>query len=363
MNHIARLACIIGLVGLGSPSGAAADEFGTAGPFGELRVATCGVPLLEQAKGACDPAPIADQLSPTERSAALLTRAKRLLLLMRGDEAQKDLASATRVDHNNLEALIFSARYFLANGPDEAAERAVNAALLIAPANPYALATRGSLFHRRGNVAGALTDLDAAAAGAPTDRDIHRIRATLFMEIGGLDRAASDLDRALTTDPDDARSRSLRVDLLLRQERYADAIRDLTALRRTDLRNPEYLHKLATARLNLGDEATILDELTAAFAVPVPQRSAMMHNRAFRELALQRAVLLVRANRGADAMLAIDDVLSGNETPAILKLQLFLRASGFADVLLDGKRSRAFEDALRRCFADSVCGRGIVRKV
>jgi hypothetical protein len=40
-------------------------------------------------------------------------------------------------------------------------------------------------------------------------------------------------------------------------------------------------------------------------------------------------------------------------------MQVYLRNNGFPDLTLDGKRSQSFDDALKACFVNEACGRGI----
>ena len=45
------------------------------------------------------------------------------------------------------------------------------------------------------------------------------------------------------------------------------------------------------------------------------------------------------------------------------EMVVYLRRNGFPDVHIDGERSTDFDNALRSCVLDRVCGRGITRHI
>ena len=78
---------------------------------------------------------------------------------------------------------------------------------------------------------------------------------------------------------------------------------------------------------------------------------------------MQRALLLVQLHRKADANLDLDAILTVGGRRSLLRMQIYLRRNGFADLPLDGERTAAFDSALESCFINQACGRGLVRSL
>ena len=58
-----------------------------------------------------------------------------------------------------------------------------------------------------------------------------------------------------------------------------------------------------------------------------------------------------------------DALVGSGGARAILRIQVYLRRSGFPDVPVDGKRSDAFDDAVKACFINEACGRGLAQGI
>lgn len=90
-----------------------------------------------------------------------------------------------------------------------------------------------------------------------------------------------------------------------------------------------------------------------------PERSSAAM---FGDLYLQRAILLVEIGRTDDAMRDLDSIGAIGGPRAVLRLQVYLRGHGFSDVPIDGKRSQILDDAIKACFVNKACGRGLTQR-
>jgi hypothetical protein len=83
----------------------------------------------------------------------------------------------------------------------------------------------------------------------------------------------------------------------------------------------------------------------------------------FNQLMVQRAILLAKLDRSAEAGRDLDVIVTSGGKRVVIRLQVFLRRNGFEDVPLDGKRTAAFDEALQACIVNQACGRGLVRSL
>ena len=208
---------------------------------------------------------------------------------------------------------------------------------------------------------GALRDVSAALEQQPDDEDMLFIRARTWMQLDRYDAAKKDLDRALELEPDDNRAWLFRAQLHLRRGELDQAVSDATALlarRAADISGRE---TRALAYMALGRNNDAIDDLSFVLGPPGDPGAATPVSARFRQLFVQRAILLIKAGRTADANLDLDTIFKAGGQRAVLRMQLFLRKNGFSEVALDGKRSAAFDSALKACFINQACGRDWVR--
>jgi hypothetical protein len=119
----------------------------------------------------------------------------------------------------------------------------------------------------------------------------------------------------------------------------------------------------AVARGRLGDFAGAIDDLSAMLGQPGQPTNVTPAQPAFGDLYLQRAILFAAIGRPDDAMRDLDSIVAVGGQRAILRMQVYLRAHGFAGLPIDGKRSNAFDDAMRACFVENVCWQGLGQQI
>jgi tetratricopeptide (TPR) repeat protein len=154
----------------------AADPLGTAGRIRMFAFANCGAPIIQQIEGACDPAPVADSLPAQDRAQAHLKHAVALVGFGRIDQAYDATDDALRADNRYADALVFRARLALARMMGDDIVRDLNAGLLVAPDNPYLLATRAEYVLENGDPCSALPAVSKALEQRPDDVDILWIK-------------------------------------------------------------------------------------------------------------------------------------------------------------------------------------------
>lgn len=340
----------------------AADPLGTAGRFRVFGWANCGKPILEQMQGSCDPAPVADNLPAPLRAEAHLKRAMALVSFLRMEQAAAAVGEALKTDPTYADALVFRARLSLSQMHADAAIRDLNGGLYLAPGNPFLLATRAEYLLDSGDPKAAQRDIVQALQQRPDDVDILWIRARTRMALNQLNDAKADLDRALELEPDERRVRLFRAQVQLRSGEFEAAVADASSLLKI---RPDVsaLEVRAVAYTALDRFAEAVADLTALLGEPGTPSQASPQFPHCSQLLVQRAILLVRLGRAADANRDLDTITTVGGRPALLRLQLFLRKNGFSDLPLDGQRSAAFDDALQTCFINQACGRGLIRSL
>ena len=356
---------LIGTLAVGvmtSMSGAVAqDSLGTAGPLRFVGGAPCPAGLLAQMHGKCDPPPVDPKLDPHARSAAEVKRAIALIGLIRMDQAGEAINAAIAADPNNVAAYTLRARLAIPTSLGSA-EADVNAGLLLAPHDSDLLATRAYLRGSR-DVEGAIRDADAAIATNPNNADAYWIRSRLLRSVGKLAAAEADLTKALTVEPYDTQARTARAQMRLALDRPTDAAADASALLEQNSADLSARQVRAVARAKLGDLQGAADDLTAILGKPGQPTNVMPSNPSFGDLYLQRAILFAKLDRPDDAMRDLDTVAAIGGQRAILRMQVYLRAHGYADLPIDGKRSTALDNAMKACFVQNACWPGLTQRI
>jgi tetratricopeptide (TPR) repeat protein len=347
---------------IGFDGAAAANSLGTAGPFRMVGTATCPAGLLAQLQGQCDPPPADPKLAAQPRAAAEVQRALKLIALARMDQAKSALDAAIAADPNNVAAYKLRARLAIPASLGSA-EADVNAGLLLAPNDSDLLATRALLHRRYRDKTGALRDANAAVVANPDNADAYWIRAQILRDLGELAAAETDLTKAVTVEPGDTQALILRAQIRLALNRSQDAIDDASVVLQRNSADIFARQVRAVARGRLGDLVGAIDDLTAMLGKPGQPTNVTPSQPSFGDLYLQRAVLFAAMGRPDDAMRDLDSIVSIGGLRAILRMEVYLRAHGFADIPVDGKRSEAFDDAMKACFVANVCWQGLGQQI
>jgi tetratricopeptide (TPR) repeat protein len=356
----------LGVVALGwllEPAEAfAGDPLGTAGAFRKVAWAQCQAGVLAQFRGACDPAPVDANLPAAQQSQAHMTRARELLSLGRVPQSRDAVDAAIKLDPRNVAAFKLRARFEMPGGSATIAEANVNAGLALAPSDSDLLAMRALSLQDR-DPAGAMREANQAVKNDPLNTDVLWLRARILLAEKRLEDAEKDLTKALDLEPDYFRARHLRAAVRVHLKRYADALDDANRALTQNPGDVAALQLRAVARAALGDLGGLVSDLTEVLGEPGQPLNADPSVAMFNGLYIQRAMALVRLGRHADAMQDVATVTRQGGQQAILRMQIYLRSNGFPDVPLNGKRSELFDDAMKACFIDQACGRGIAERI
>lgn len=367
MTTLLRRAAILGAtVALGwmlDPARASAsDPLGSAGEFRLVGWVHCQAGPAARFPGACDPAPVDSTRPAAEQSQAHVARARELLALGRFPQAREAVDAAIKLDPRNVSAFKLRARFEIP-GDTRVAEANVNAGLALDPSDSDLLAMRATMLHNRGDQRGALREAAQAIKNNPFNADALWIRAHILLANDKLQEAEIDLTKALDLEPDYFRARHLRGAVRLQLGRYASTIEDADRLLTENPGEFSALELRAMARAALGDLKGVVSDLTDVLGEPGQPTNADPSFAMFNSLYIQRAMALVRLGRHAEAMQDIATVTNLGGQQTMLRMQVYLRNNGFPDVPLNGKRSELFDDAMKACFVNQACGRGIAERI
>jgi tetratricopeptide (TPR) repeat protein len=291
-----------------------------------------------------------------------MARARELLSLGRVPQARDAADAAIKLDPRNVSAFKLRARFEMP-GNAAIAEANVNAGLALAPSDSDLLAMRATLHQGRHDLLGAMREANQAVKNDPLNADALWIRARILLADNKPEDAEKDLTKALDTEPNYLRARVLRAAVRMQLDRYADAVDDANHALKQSPGSVSALQVRALARAALGDLQGLVSDLTDVLGEPGQPTNADPSLAMFNGLYIQRAMALVRLGRHADGMQDVATVTLLGGQKAILRMQIYLRSNGFPDVPLNGKRSDLFDDAMKACFIDQACGRGIAERI
>jgi tetratricopeptide (TPR) repeat protein len=203
----------------------------------------------------------------------------------------------------------------------------------------------------------ALSEATTARAINPENPDALWIRAFLLASAGRLPEAEQDLNAAIAIEPDLSRALMARAEIRAMMGKNEDALQDASAVLALG-QDPAALQLRAVVRGASGDYAGALDDLNALLGPP-GERGQPSILPSMVNLYIQRAILLTRTDRPTEARSDLEAITKLGGARAIMQMQIYLRGHGFPDLTLDGKRSDKLDDALKACFINDACGRGI----
>lgn len=185
--------------------------------------------------------------------------------------AQRHLESAVTIDPDHVEARINRAYTFLWRGEKAHARREIQQLLRKAGNDAEVLYGAGVILQLDGLLEEALRLFGMALQANPTSAPrIYNRRARIYQYMGQIDLAWHEVDKGLTLQPEHALLRTTRGYLLLREQKYEEAIGVLRAVIDDDPGRMLTYPTLAMACVMAGraEEASnlITDELVAAAA-------------------------------------------------------------------------------------------------
>jgi tetratricopeptide (TPR) repeat protein len=355
MNRLCAVAAVLAAGLLVAPC-FAYDRLGTAGPIRTFGGGTCKVDFAARMRGECDP-PAVDAALPRERRAQeRVERALQLISVIRVEQAVHELDDAIADDPLNRSALLLRGRLRI-SGKLEEALGDVDRALQISPEDSNALATRAYILSGL-RKEGSLPEATKALALNPENVDALWIRSMILLRMGSLDEAERDLNSAIALESDNAVTLLSRAQIRMQIGKTGEAGNDATAV--LALREDRRARQIrAIVEASSGDYAGALDDLNVILDRPKDQPVALPSGRDFVDLYVQRALAFTRTGKPAEAKRDLDAIVRFGGVRAVLQMQVYLRNHGFPDLKLDGARSDQLDDALRACFIDDACGRGI----
>jgi tetratricopeptide (TPR) repeat protein len=185
----------------------------------------------------------------------------------------------------------------------------------------------------------------------------HGQRAKLLLQFDRPDLAVRDLDFVLNVDRAATEYLPLRAEANLKRGRPLDAIADYNAALKLDPGRLWLMLGRAKAFAESGDEdAAIADYDTVLGPVGSDKRRpyAISGEDLSRSLT-ERAKVLVRVKRFADAVTDMMAALATGDRRSMLRIQVFLRQNGYPETPLDGRDSTALRTTLHACFGLNSC--------
>ncbi|MCP4541847.1 MAG: tetratricopeptide repeat protein [Chloroflexi bacterium] len=190
------------------------------------------------------------------------------------DAALADLDTVLELDPTADAYALRADLYFEQERWDEA-RADYDQALAANPDDLAALSRRARAAFAQEDYAAAITDLDAAIALAPTDVDLIALRAETYLALDNLELAYRDAQRALTLDADQPIPQMIEGMFQYEQERYFQAVIDLTDAIDLDPESARAFAARAHAHFDLHDPDRARAD--AARALELDPESAQAH--------------------------------------------------------------------------------------
>ena len=242
--------------------------------------------------------------------------------------AQAHTAAAAKLAPRNADVRATVAFLLHVRGQEDDAIRAYSAAIALEPTHTFALGQRALLHAGNGRVSQALEDYDAAVAAAPEDLYLRRGRAQLLIALERPREALADFNVVIERMPNDFLTYWARAGVHRQLGNLQAALEDLTTL-------------------ILGPKGGI------PFATGGDQLAGFL---------MQRAMVLGDLQRGAEAAADMLRAVQLGGRQKILRVQIYLRRQGYAQLPIDGAPSEALSTAVEACFSDFKCRAGLAEE-
>ena len=197
---------------------------------------------------------------------SLFARAEQAFFAGRADAARADLKTVQRLAAPHPAVLHLLGLVEARCGAPDAAQRAFEAALALAPLDWQIVNNFANFLADRGNIEGALDQYRRVLRAQPNFHDARFNRALLLQRLGRLDEALADLEAMPAGHPPDARVHSARGGVLRALGRLKEAAAAFDAALAVDPQRPVALHGRARVALEAGEE-TASDRYQAALGL------------------------------------------------------------------------------------------------
>lgn len=252
------------------------------------------------------------------------------------EEAVGHFDRALTLDPHHWRAMLGKARVLMSRQQANEALALARSAVNAAPDVSVAHQIFGDLLKKAGDLEGALIELREAASlydgefrrlpGVMQEPSPWAALAQVQMRLGRFERAIESISHEIDGKRENY---SMAFDLLQRAEIYEKA-------GRADNAANDYEKAVAL----LGQGHQLADEYRARIAM-----------------------LRASAGNSEAARSNFHDLIRSGKLQSILRIQVFLNNQGFSEVAIDGKSSKALEQALDRCLSDSDCSESFGRAI
>jgi tetratricopeptide (TPR) repeat protein len=303
----------------------------------------------------CQVPPLPEASDISQLIAAHLARAQFFIDIAELPEALGEADAALALQPTNAELRHFAARLAMSMGDYVRAARDLATALQQSPDNANIEASSAALLDLEQNPYGALDAFNEILARHPDHAFSLLAHAKLSLTMAQPQDAVADLNALLAGDGTDTALLSLRAAAYMQMNEPEPAIADYT---KALLAHPEQLDLVigrAVAHALAGEDAAALADFNQVLG---PVGGAPRYAIGGTELVkyrTQRAFVLVRLKRFADAAVEMTNALDAGGKPAVLRAQIFLRHNGFPQTPLDGHDSDGLRQSLQACFGLNSC--------
>ena len=264
---------------------------------------------------------------------AFVARAEWFILYNKGDEAIRLLQPVVVANPGEIDALVMIGRAYASIGAFDQALRSFDAALKLEPQNFKALSESGQVFEMIGDYAAAAKIYEKAGAiydPSAVPETGHGIENPYLAAARNYDRSG-DVAKALSL---------------------------ITLVIQEDLRNSfnfSVLEERASYFEKLGQESIAIADLTLALENAPPNEQT--------HLLFKRAVLYQRQGKEQLAGEDFSKALGSGDRQAILRMQVYLRNQGFAEVEINGMTSSGLLKSISTCLAAVKCAAGLGKPI
>jgi len=355
-----RAASLAVILFAGVPDARAAEPAPGAGPV-ILQVNPCLI-ANRTGKGAPCPEPaVSDSGDNLVRAESHRQRALFFIDMQDFEKAASETDIALDLLPDWAEAHHLAARIAAANADVPRAQKEIAAALALAPEDLDFRATNAAILDWRAPFE-AFKEFNDIATKDPAHRYARGQRARLLVEFRHPDDAMMDLNFLLSGKQPAFDYLPLRAQANLMRGRPRDAVADYTTALELNPGRVDLVTARAAAFEAAGDdEAALRDYDTLLGPVGAEKAPYAISGDQLGAPLMERAKILVRAKRFADAATDMSAAIAQGGKRTVLKAQLFLRHNNFPEVPLDGRVSPELRTALQSCFALNACTQGVMR--
>jgi Tfp pilus assembly protein PilF len=333
---------------------AAAAEPSSAAGLIELRSNPCLLGKFGHGQP-CEVPSLPDVGDARQLAAAHISRSRYFIETHELPQALSEADAALGLNPADVENRHLVARLALSVGDYARAEREIVAAMQQSPQDADLRATNAARLQIQSAPDEALREFNAIIREHPDHAFAHEARAKLLLSLGWAKEAIADLNLLLPADHPRSDLLTLRATAYLATNEPLRAVADYTAAMNDHPQRFDLMTGRATAYELAGDDDAALRDFNTILGPLDGKPNYAIGGDQLAKYRTERAFLLVRLKRFADAATEMMNALNAGGRPAVLRAQVFLRQNGFPRTPLDGGDSQALRTALQACFGLNSC--------